>query len=60
MKMIVLGHQNPDCDSLCSAIALASLFNKLGKEAREFLVSHFSLHKHFRQLDELYEEITDK
>lgn len=31
--MIVLGHQNPDCDSLCSAIALASLFNKLGKEA---------------------------
>lgn len=31
--MIVLGHQNPDCDSVCSAIALASLFNKLGKEA---------------------------
>jgi len=31
--MIVLGHQNPDCDSLCSAIALASLFNKLGKDA---------------------------
>jgi manganese-dependent inorganic pyrophosphatase len=33
MKMIILGHQNPDCDSLCSAIGLASLFNKLGKEA---------------------------
>jgi manganese-dependent inorganic pyrophosphatase len=32
-KMIVLGHQNPDCDSVCSAIALADLFNKLGKEA---------------------------
>ena len=31
--MIVLGHQNPDCDSVCSAIALAELFNKLGKEA---------------------------
>ena len=31
--MIVLGHQNPDCDSVCSAIALASLFDKLGKEA---------------------------
>lgn len=31
--MIVLGHQNPDCDSVCSAISLASLFNKLGKEA---------------------------
>jgi manganese-dependent inorganic pyrophosphatase len=31
--MIVLGHQNPDCDSLCSAIGLASLFNKMGKSA---------------------------
>ena len=31
--MIVLGHQNPDCDSVCSAIALAALFSKLGKEA---------------------------
>ena len=35
--MIVLGHQNPDCDSVCSAIALASLFNKLGKEATPVL-----------------------
>ncbi|WP_413693803.1 manganese-dependent inorganic pyrophosphatase [Psychromonas sp. KJ10-2] len=31
--MIVLGHQNQDCDSLCSAIGLASLFNKMGKTA---------------------------
>ncbi|MCK5818992.1 MAG: manganese-dependent inorganic pyrophosphatase [Psychromonas sp.] len=31
--MIVLGHQNPDCDSLCSAIALSALFNKIGKQA---------------------------
>lgn len=29
--MIVLGHQNPDCDSLCSAIGLSALFNKIGK-----------------------------
>lgn len=35
--MIVLGHQNPDCDSVCSAIALASLFNKLGKDATPVL-----------------------
>jgi len=35
--MIVLGHQNPDCDSLCSAIGLAGLFNKLGKEATPVL-----------------------
>ncbi len=31
--MIVLGHQNPDCDSLCSAIALSALFNKIGTQA---------------------------
>lgn len=31
--MIILGHQNPDCDSLCSAIALSALFNKMGKQA---------------------------
>lgn len=31
--MIVLGHQNPDCDSLCSAVGLANLFNKIGKQA---------------------------
>lgn len=31
--MIVLGHQNPDCDSVCSAIGLASLMNKIGKPA---------------------------
>jgi len=37
MKMIVLGHQNPDCDSLCSAIGLAALFNKLGKDATPVL-----------------------
>jgi manganese-dependent inorganic pyrophosphatase len=37
MKMIVLGHQNPDCDSLCSAIALSALFNKLGKESTPVL-----------------------
>ena len=35
--MIVLGHQNPDCDSLCSAIGLASLFNKIGKPATPVL-----------------------
>jgi manganese-dependent inorganic pyrophosphatase len=35
--MIVLGHQNPDCDSLCSAIALACLFRKLGKDATPVL-----------------------
>lgn len=35
--MIVLGHQNPDCDSLCSAIGLASLFNKIGRQATPVL-----------------------
>jgi len=35
--MLVLGHQNPDCDSLCSAIGLASLFNKMGRPATPVL-----------------------
>ncbi|PKF62293.1 manganese-dependent inorganic pyrophosphatase [Psychromonas sp. psych-6C06] len=35
--MLVLGHQNPDCDSLCSAIGLASLFNKMGRPATPIL-----------------------
>ncbi|MCP4322709.1 MAG: manganese-dependent inorganic pyrophosphatase [Psychromonas sp.] len=35
--MLVLGHQNPDCDSLCSAIALAALFNKIGRPATPVL-----------------------
>ncbi|WP_094752461.1 manganese-dependent inorganic pyrophosphatase [Psychromonas sp. CD1] len=35
--MLVLGHQNPDCDSLCSAIALAALFNKIGRPATPIL-----------------------
>lgn len=35
--MLVLGHQNPDCDSLCSAISLAALFNKMGRPATPVL-----------------------
>jgi manganese-dependent inorganic pyrophosphatase len=35
--MLVLGHQNPDCDSLCSAIGLAALFNKMGRPATPVL-----------------------
>ncbi|MCK5820128.1 MAG: manganese-dependent inorganic pyrophosphatase [Psychromonas sp.] len=35
--MLVLGHQNPDCDSLCSAIGLAALFNKIGRPATPIL-----------------------
>ena len=35
--MLVLGHQNPDCDSLSSAIGLAALFNKIGKPATAIL-----------------------
>lgn len=32
-KVLVLGHKNPDTDTICSAIAYASLKNKLGVEA---------------------------
>ena len=29
--VIVIGHKNPDTDSICSAICYANLKNKLGK-----------------------------
>jgi len=32
-KMYIIGHKNPDTDSICSAIAYANLKNKLGYEA---------------------------
>jgi len=31
-KTFVIGHKNPDTDSICSAIAYAALKNKLGNE----------------------------
>src|SRR5574344_983134 len=32
-KIIVVGHKNPDSDTVCSAIAFANLLNKLGYDA---------------------------
>ncbi|MCY0895551.1 MAG: DHH family phosphoesterase, partial [Alicyclobacillaceae bacterium] len=32
-KILVVGHKNPDTDSICSAIVYASLKTKLGVEA---------------------------
>lgn len=34
MAVLVVGHKNPDTDSVCAAIALADLKNKLGVEAQ--------------------------
>ena len=32
-KILIFGHQNPDTDTICSAIAYADLKNKLGFNA---------------------------
>ena len=52
----VIGHKNPDTDSVCSAIALANLRNQLGENAiprvlgdlnaeTEFVLNHFKVKK---------------
>jgi len=52
----VIGHKNPDTDSVCSAIALANLRNQLGDNAiprilgdlnaeTEFVLNHFKIKK---------------
>lgn len=55
-KIYIVGHKNPDTDSICSAIALAELKNKLGVEAEpirtgglnretEFVLDYFKVDK---------------
>ena len=36
MSLFVFGHKSPDTDSICSAISLAYLKNKLGVEAKAY------------------------
>ncbi|EQG11529.1 DHH family phosphoesterase [Clostridioides difficile] len=36
MSLLVFGHKNPDTDSICSAISLAHLKNKLGIKATAY------------------------
>lgn len=36
MTLLVFGHKNPDTDSICSAISLAHLKNKLGQDAKAY------------------------
>ncbi len=53
-KILVLGHKNPDTDSICSALAYANLKEKLGlnveairlgtlNKETEFILNHFNL-----------------
>ncbi|WP_319204240.1 putative manganese-dependent inorganic diphosphatase [uncultured Ilyobacter sp.] len=53
-SVLVLGHKNPDTDSICSAIAYAELKNKLGQQSKavrlgalsketEYVLNHFNL-----------------
>lgn len=53
-KVLIMGHKNPDTDSICSALVYASLKKELGQEAEavrlgdlngetEFVLNHFGL-----------------
>lgn len=55
-KIYIVGHKNPDTDSICSAIALAELKNKMGVDAEpirtgvlnretEFVLDYFNVEK---------------
>ena len=55
-KIYITGHKNPDTDSICSAIALAELKNKMGYDAEpirlgeisretEFVLNYFGVEK---------------
>ena len=36
MTLFVFGHKSPDTDSICSAVSLAFLKNKLGQKAKAY------------------------
>ncbi len=55
-KIYITGHKNPDTDSICSALALAELKNKMGQDAEairlgelnketEFVLNYFNIEK---------------
>ena len=55
-KIYITGHKNPDTDSICSAMALAELKNKMGYDAEairlgeinretEFVLDYFGAEK---------------
>lgn len=55
-KIYITGHKNPDTDSICSALALAELKNKMGEDAEairlgnlnretEFVLDYFKVQK---------------
>ncbi|UHR02593.1 putative manganese-dependent inorganic diphosphatase [Peptoniphilus sp. GNH] len=55
-KIYITGHKNPDTDSICSALALAELKNKMGEDAEairlgelnketEFVLNYFNIEK---------------
>ena len=55
-KIYITGHKNPDTDSICSAIALAELKNKMGEDAEairlgnlnretEFVLDYFNVQR---------------
>ncbi|MBM3256609.1 MAG: manganese-dependent inorganic pyrophosphatase, partial [Candidatus Moranbacteria bacterium] len=63
MNIIVIGHINPDTDSIVSAIALAQLLNQEGKEAQAFFRGNLNKESQWVldnfQARELIEEINE-
>ncbi|TDT67016.1 manganese-dependent inorganic pyrophosphatase [Hypnocyclicus thermotrophus] len=66
MSILVFGHKNPDTDSICSAIAMAELQTKLGKDIKavrlgnlnketEYILNYFNI-----ELPELIEKVKDE
>lgn len=46
-KIYITGHKNPDTDSICSAIALADLKNKMGFHAEPIRLGDLSRETEF-------------
>lgn len=64
--MYVVGHKSPDTDSVCAAIAVADLKNKLGQEAKPIMQgelgpeTEFVLKKFGVEAPEIMTDATDK
>ena len=51
-KVFIIGHKNPDTDSVCSAIALANLRNQLGENAIPRVLGDLNAETEFPNFEE--------
>ena len=56
----VIGHKNPDTDSVCSVVAYAEYLKKQGEEAQAFALGEFSRKKRKKEEKEKAEGETQK